>query len=49
MKKKYESAEISFVWLDERDIITASSDYGGGPIVDSGPIGGGGGDIGGWT
>lgn len=49
MKKKYESAEISFVWLDERDIITASSGYEGGPIVDSGPIGGGGGDIGGWT
>ena len=49
MKKKYESAEISFVWLDERDIITASSGYGGGPIDDRGPIGGGGADIGGWT
>ena len=48
MKKKYERAEIDFILLDERDVITASGNEGG-PIVDRGPIGGGGNDIGGWT
>ena len=50
MKKLYENPEIEFIWLDQCDVITASSKPGGGTAGGNGPIGGGaGGDNGGWT
>jgi len=49
MKNKYEHAKIELILLDDCDIITTSDVEDEGPIVDAGPIGGGGYDEGGWT
>ena len=49
MKNQYERAKIDIVLLDERDIITASGGTGEGTNTGAGAIGGGGGDVGGWT